>query len=145
MFYVRWGSIRFDAFWGDEFNLKVVLKVYRSDDTCERFIVDTDAYQVQWNRHKRVTRDFYLHPFPLNLGHVRRVTFSFIIHLQNRSIPSQHEYVFIEGSDLQDDAPSAGTSRGMGPSSIRIARESWMRRNCSATRTGATGTSNHCS
>jgi hypothetical protein len=105
LFYVRWGSIRFDVFWGDELNLKVVLKVYRSDDTCERFIVDTDAYHVQWNRHKRVTRDFYLHPFPLKLGYVRRVTFSFIIHLQNRSIPSQHEYVFIEGSDLQDKRP----------------------------------------
>ncbi len=47
LYYVRWGSIRFDVFWGDELNLKVVLKVYRSDDTCERFIVDTDAHHVQ--------------------------------------------------------------------------------------------------
>ena len=100
---------------------------------------------VQWNRHKRVTRDFYLHPFPLKLGHVRRVTFSFIVHLQNQSIPSQHEYVFIEGSGLQDERPQRRQSRWMGRSSTRIARESWMRRNCSATWTGATRTSNHCS
>ena len=103
LFYVRWGSIQFDVLRGDELNLKVMLKVYRSDDTWERFIVDTDAYDVQWNRHKRVTRDFYVHPFPLKLGHVRRVTFSFNIHLQDRSIPSQHEYVFIAGSALQDE------------------------------------------
>ncbi|HWJ19043.1 MAG TPA: hypothetical protein VNR65_09990, partial [Geobacterales bacterium] len=76
LFYVRWGSIRFDVLWGDELNLKVVLNIYRPDNICERFIVDTDAYHVQWNRHKRVTRDFYLHPFPLKLGPVRRVTFS---------------------------------------------------------------------
>jgi hypothetical protein len=54
----------------------------------------------------RFTRDF--HPFPLKLGHVRRVTFSFIIHRQNRSIPSQHEYVFIEGSALQDERAQRG-------------------------------------
>jgi hypothetical protein len=105
LFYVRWGSIGFAVFWGDELNLKVVLQVYRSDGICERFIVDTDAHEIQWNRHRRVTRDFYVHPFPQKLGHVRRVTFSFIIHLRNHSIPSQHEYVFIEGSDLQDERP----------------------------------------
>ena len=33
LFYVRWGSILFDVFWGDQLNLKVVLKMYRSDDT----------------------------------------------------------------------------------------------------------------
>ena len=96
VFYVRWGRIHFDAFGGDDLNLKVVLNVYRSDDVCERFIIDTD-----WNDRKRVTRDFYIHPFSVKLGHVRRITFSFIVHLQNRSIPSQHEYRFIEGGDLQ--------------------------------------------
>ena len=69
LFYVRWGRIRFDVLWGDQVNLKAVLKVCRSDDTCEHFIVDTDAYHVQWNRHERVTRDFYVHPFPLKLDH----------------------------------------------------------------------------
>ena len=58
LFYVRWGCIRFDVFWGAELNLKVVLKVYRFDDTCEHFIVDTDSYDVQWNFHKRGHQGF---------------------------------------------------------------------------------------
>ena len=66
LFYVRWGRIYFDAFGGDDLNLKVVLNVYRSDDVCERFIVDTD-----WTNGKRVTRDFYIHPFSVKLGHVK--------------------------------------------------------------------------
>src|SRR5271157_6647391 len=32
VFYVRWGRIHFDAFGGDDLNVKVVLNVYRSDD-----------------------------------------------------------------------------------------------------------------
>ena len=58
LFYVRWGRIQFDVFRGDDLNVKVVLNVYRSDDVCERFIIDTD-----WNNWKRATRDFYIHPF----------------------------------------------------------------------------------
>ena len=98
-----------------------MLNVYRSDDICERFIVDTDAQEVQWNRHKRVTRDFYVHPFPQKLGHIRRITFSFIIHLQNRSVPSQHEYVFIEGRNLEDDRPKRWqiTQEGSVPNTYR--------------------------
>ena len=96
VFYVRWGRIHFDAFGRDDLNVKVVLNVYRSDDVCERFIIDTD-----WNNWKRATRDFYIHPFSVKLGHVRRITFSFIVHTRNRSIPSEHEYRFIEGGDLQ--------------------------------------------
>ena len=105
VFYLRWGAIRFAVSWGDDLNLKVVLKVYRTDDTCECYIVDTDACDVHWDHHTRVTRDFFLHPFPLKLGPIRRVGFAFIVHLHNHSIPSQHEYVFFEGSDLQHDRP----------------------------------------
>ena len=103
LFYVRWGCIRFDVFWGAELNLKVVLKVYRFDDTCEHFIVDTDAYDVQWNFHKRATRDFYIHPFAKKLGWVKRVGFSFIAHLQGKSIPSQHEYLFMDGQHYEGE------------------------------------------
>ncbi len=105
LFYVRWGSIRFDVHWGVELNLKVVLKVYRTDNTCEQFIVDTDAYDVQWDRHKRATRDFYVHPFAVKLGHVKWVAFSFIVHLRDRSIPSQHDYMFMNGAHVQDAGP----------------------------------------
>jgi hypothetical protein len=58
---------------------------------------------VEWNRHERVTRDFYIHPFPRNHPPISRITFSFIVHLHNRSIASQHEYVFLEGHDVQGD------------------------------------------
>jgi len=103
LFYVRWGCIRFDVFWGGELNLKVVLRVYRSGDTCEEFIVDTDAYDIQWNFHKRVTRDFYVHPFAMKLGHVKRVGFSFIAHIQGKSIPSQYEYLFFDGHPFEEE------------------------------------------
>ncbi|MGA8156306.1 MAG: hypothetical protein WB822_08875 [Rhodoplanes sp.] len=76
LFYVRWRSIWFNVFWGPDLNIKVVLNVYRSCGVCERFIVDTDSYDVQWDRHKRVTRDLYIYPSPAKLGHVTRVTFS---------------------------------------------------------------------
>ncbi|MBK6971697.1 MAG: phospholipase D-like domain-containing protein [Candidatus Methylophosphatis roskildensis] len=105
LFYVRWGAIRFDAFWGEELNLKVVLKVYRADGTCEQFIADTDAYDVRWDRHKRATRDFYVHPFSMKLGHISHVGFSFLCHLHGRSIRSRHEYIFMDGHHLGDQHP----------------------------------------
>jgi hypothetical protein len=103
LFFVRWGSIAFNAFWGTDLNIKVVLNVYRSDGVCERFIVDTDPHDVHWDRHRRVTRDFYVHPFPARLGHATRVTFSYIAHFDNRSIPSQHEYLFFDEWALRDE------------------------------------------
>jgi hypothetical protein len=105
LFYVRWGAIRFDVFWGVELNVKVVLKVYRSDGICEHFLADTDAYHVEWNRHNRVTRDFYVHPYPTKLGHVTRVAFAYIVHLNGRSIPSQHEYLFMDGHHFEREHP----------------------------------------
>ena len=98
VFSLRWGKIQFDMFRGDELNLKVVLNVYRANDVCERFIVDTDAHHG-----KRVTRDFYINPLSGKLGNAKRVTFSFIIHRHNRSIRSEHEYIFIEGDGLQNE------------------------------------------
>ena len=138
VFYVRWGRIHFDAFGGDDLNVKVVLNVYRSDDVCERFIIDTD-----WNNWKRATRDFYIHPFSVKLGHVKRVTFSFIVHTQNRSIPSEHEYRFIEGGDLQIYQQHHRWRIGMEGSVPNLtAPASSTRRNCSGTWTGPTTISN---
>ena len=121
LFYVRWGSIWFNVFWGHDINIKVVLNVYRSCGVCERFIVDTDPHDVHWDRHKRVTRDFFIHPFPAKLGHVTRVTFSYIAHHHNRSIPSQHEYVFFEERELHDDHPHHRqiTMEGSAPNGYR--------------------------
>ena len=103
LFYVRWCSLRFDVHWGSEINLKVVLKVYRPDHVCEHFLVDTDPYDVEWNHHRRVTRDFYVHPFAMKLGPVLRIAFAFIVHLEGASIPSEYEYVFFEGHDLHEE------------------------------------------
>lgn len=119
VFYLRWGKIRFDVQWGPEVNIKVVLKVYRSDGVCEHFIVDTDPRRITWNHHQRVTRDFFVHPFPRGLGRVTAVKFAYIVHIDDRSIPSQNEYTWMNGSDfdkegaqrrplgLQDGAPNA--------------------------------------
>lgn len=97
VFYLRWGRIRFDASWGSWLNIKVILKVYRTDGICEHFIVDTDPYDIGWDSHKRVTRDFYIHPSPMKQGRVCCVKFSYIIHLKDQSIPSQYEYIFMDG------------------------------------------------
>lgn len=103
LFYLRWGKIRFDVNWGPELNIKVLLKVYRSDGIVEHFIVDTDPYHQTWNSHRRATRDFFIHPFPAKYGRVTCVKFSYIVHLQERSIPSRLEYIFFDGPDFDND------------------------------------------
>ncbi len=102
-FYIRWGRVSFEIFRGLEANLKVVLKVYRTDGVCERFIVDTDPYDINWSSHKRITRDFYVHPFPLKQGRLTCVKFSYIVHFKERSIPSRHDYIFMDGRHFEDD------------------------------------------
>ncbi len=102
VFYIRWGKIDFDVFYGDQANIKVILKIYR-DNSCETYIVDTDAYDIQWNQHKRCTRDFYIHPFSNNFGQINCVKFSFIVHLDEHSIASEKDYIFMDGMQLQDN------------------------------------------
>lgn len=102
LFFIRWGRIRFQVFWGEEVNIKVVLKVYR-DDTCEHFIVDTDPAEIRWNSHERKTRDFYIHPYPQKNGAVKCVKFSYIVHFRGRSIPSQYDYIFMDGHHFAGD------------------------------------------
>ena len=139
LFYVRWGAIRFDAFWGEELNLKVVLKVYRADGTCEQFIADTDAYDVRWDRHRRATRDFYVHPFSMKLGHISHVGFSFLCHLHGRSIRSRHEYIFMDGHHLGDQHPQRRhiTLDRLVPNTYRT-HELDAPASCSAMSTGST-------
>ena len=103
-FYIRWGKIDFDVFFGVRANVKVILKVYR-DAICETYIVDTDAYDIHWDRHKRRTRDFYIHPFSNNFGQINCVKFAFIVHLDERSSASQNEYIFMDRQQLQGDQP----------------------------------------
>ncbi len=104
-FSLRWGRIEFDVSFGVQANVKVILKVYRDDNVCETFFVDTDAFDIQWNNHKRRTRDFYILPFSAQLGQASCVKFSFIVHLDEHSISSQYEYIFMEGHQLEDNHP----------------------------------------
>jgi hypothetical protein len=115
LFYLRWGKIEFDVAFGVQANIKVILKVYRDHNVCETFLVDTDAFDIQWDRHKRCTRDFYIHPFSGNFGQASCVKFSFIVHLDEHSIPSQHEYIFMDWNQLQDrrNGPRAITTAPM--------------------------------
>lgn len=102
LFYVRHGRIHFQVNWGEELNIKVILKVFR-DDTCEHFVVDTDPYDIGWNAHRRKTRDFFVHPYPRQNGPVKAVKFSYIVHLNGRSIPSERDYIFMDGPDFAQD------------------------------------------
>ena len=86
-FDLRWGKIDFELFYGASANLKVILKVYRANNICETYIVDTDAYDIEWNRHKRGTRDFYIYPDSTYFGKISCIKFAFIIHLGEHSIP----------------------------------------------------------
>jgi len=101
IYLLRWGAIRFQVFWGPEVNLKVVLRVYHSDGTREQFLSDTDPYEIQWNSHKRVTRDFYLLPCPSKLGRINCVKCAYIAHFRGRSVPSQFEYIFMDGCHFE--------------------------------------------
>jgi hypothetical protein len=101
-FDMRWGKIEFNVFYGVQANVKVILKVYRDHGSCETYIVDTDAFDIQWDRHKRSTRDFYIHPFSSNLGPVNCVKFAFIVHLGEHSIASHNDYIFMDRHQAQD-------------------------------------------
>lgn len=105
LFFVRPGEILFDVFWGVEVNLKVLLKIYRSDGTRELFLVDTDPYDVGWNFHRRKTRSFFIHAFPKIQGRVNCVKVAFIIHFNGRSISSEFEYIYMDWHHFDQDWP----------------------------------------
>ncbi len=100
-FFVHWGKIDFELFYGSQINLKVIVKVYSNDGICETYIVDTEPYEIEWNRHKRRTRDFYIHPFSSTYGQVNCVKFSYIIHKDEYSISSEKEYIYMDWAELQ--------------------------------------------
>lgn len=120
-FYLRWGMIGFDVSWGVEVNIKVVLKIYRSDGVREHFLVDTDPHDIRWDAHKRTTRDFFIHPFPLTMGRAVCVKFSYIAHFRGVSIPSRYDYIFMDCCDLDEAGPRQRTvsARWATPNSYR--------------------------
>jgi len=105
-FFVRWGKIDFDVYHGVQANIKVIIKVYRErDNVCETYIVDTDPYDIQWNFHRRATRDFVVLPFSSHFGYISCVKFSFVVHVDEHSIASQNEYIFMDWQQLRNDQP----------------------------------------
>ncbi|WP_150048262.1 MULTISPECIES: phospholipase D-like domain-containing protein [Methylomonas] len=100
-FSLRWGRIEFDMHYGMSANLKIILRVYR-ESICETFVVDTDAFDVHWDRHKRASRDFFVHPYSNQFGKINCIKFAFVVHLGERSIPSRNEYIFMDWYQLQD-------------------------------------------
>jgi hypothetical protein len=103
-FELQWGKIDFELNYGQSANLKVVLKVYR-EKICETYLVDTDAYDIEWNKHKRSTRDFYILPNSRQFGKINCIKFAFIVHMGEQSIASHHEYVFMDWHQLLDRQP----------------------------------------
>ncbi|MBF0540649.1 MAG: hypothetical protein HQK91_04270 [Nitrospirae bacterium] len=76
-------------------SLKVVLKAYRDDGTRENFIINTyhcgdfgNGYQ-KWQTHQ-----LPLFPYESCHGKITNVKFSYIVHKDGRSIPSQYNYKF---------------------------------------------------
>ena len=104
-FYLRWGKISFDVWHGVQANVKLILRVYREHNICETYVVDTDPYDIHWDHHKRRTRDFYIHPFSSSFGHTTCVKFAYVVHLGEHSIPSQLEYIFMDGHQVSEGHP----------------------------------------
>lgn len=104
--FIVWpGRLRFEVAWGASLNLKVLITVLRTDGSCERLLVDTDPCDIEWNRHRRVTRDFYLVPHAAHLGRITCVRCAFIAHLDQRSLPSQLSYLYVDGSVFDTGEP----------------------------------------
>ena len=108
------GGIGFSFYnYADEKALKIILKVYREDGCCERFLLDT-YYCGEWgeNWQKWQTHQLPLFPYESCHGRISRIAFSYLIHRDGRSIPSCHDYKFatlddfhrgwIDNSDFHD-------------------------------------------
>jgi phosphatidylserine/phosphatidylglycerophosphate/cardiolipin synthase-like enzyme len=56
-----------------------------------------------------VTRDFFVQPAPREAGRVTAVKLAYVVHVDERSVPSRHEYIFMDGSHF--DNPGEQTRR----------------------------------
>jgi hypothetical protein len=81
--------------------LKVVLKAYREDGSCERFLINT-YYCGEWrdDLQKWQTHQLPLFPYESCHGRITHITFSYLIHKDGRSIPSHHDYKFATLDDF---------------------------------------------
>lgn len=97
LFYLRRGTLTFDVDWGTDLNIKVIVKVYFEDGSHDQYIAHTDPINVQWDKHQRVTRDFFIHMQSMHQGRATCVKFSYVLHHNFKSIPSEFEYIFMDG------------------------------------------------
>lgn len=97
LFYLRRGTLIFDVDWGPDLNIKVIVKVYYEDGSCEQYVAHTDPINVHGNKHQRITRDIFVHMQSMHQGRVTCVKFSYILHHQFKSVPSEYEYIFMDG------------------------------------------------
>lgn len=75
--------------------LKVVLKTYREDGCSEMFIIDTyccGEWGGGWQKWQ--THQLPLFPYESCHGKITHIAFSYLIHKDGRSIPSQYNYRF---------------------------------------------------
>ncbi|MDA8215709.1 MAG: phosphatidylserine/phosphatidylglycerophosphate/cardiolipin synthase family protein [Nitrospiraceae bacterium] len=96
------GGIGFSFYnYSPEKALKVVLKVYREDGTTEFYIINT-YYCGEWgdNWQKWQTHQLPLFPYESCHGRIKYIKFSYIIHKDGKSIPSQYDYKFATLDDF---------------------------------------------
>lgn len=100
MFFIRNGTLTFDVYWGTDLNVKVIVKVYFEDGSVEQYIAHTDPINVEGDRHQQVTRDIFIHMQSMHQGRATCVKFAYILHHHFESVPSEHEYIFMDGPQL---------------------------------------------
>jgi hypothetical protein len=96
------GGIGFSLYhYAQEKSLKVVLKAYREDGSCERYLIDT-YYCGEWGKNwqKWQTHQLPLFPYESCHGRITHITFSYLIHYNGRSVPSRHDYKFATLDDF---------------------------------------------
>ncbi|RMD52502.1 MAG: hypothetical protein D6828_05645, partial [Nitrospirae bacterium] len=97
------GGIGFAFYnYSDKKALKVLLKVYREDDTCELYLTDTyycGEFGNNWQKWQ--THRLPLFPYESCHGNITYITFSYIIHKDGISIPSYQEYKFATKEDFE--------------------------------------------
>ena len=100
--------------YGDHKAIKIVLKIFREDGVCEFYIASAfpcGHWGDDWEKWQ--TSQLPLFPYEGMHGRATHIKFSYIIHKDGRSIPSQYDYKFatlddfyrgcIETADFHDD------------------------------------------
>lgn len=99
-FYLRRAYVTFNCNWGVDLNVKVIVRVFYEDGSRERYVAHTEPYDVHHDRHQRATRDIFVHMQSKHQGRVTCVKFSYLLHHNFKSIPSEHEYILMDGPQV---------------------------------------------